>query len=107
MRSRFIDSGISKDAIETWEKAHVERTFNKHRDACFWRTYPVDRFRAIEKRIIAKARLNEEDEVKKNGCWKNYFVVNVESKILERMRENGGSIPEESVLYEIFYREIF
>ena len=66
---------------------------------------------AIEKRIIAKARLNEEDdyysEVKKNGCWKNYFVVNVESKILERMRENGGSIPEESVLYEIFYGEIF
>lgn len=111
MRSRFIDSGISKDAIETWEKAHVERTFNKHHDACFWRTYPVDRFRAIEKRIIAKARLNEEDdyysEVKKNGCWKNYFVVNVESKILERMRENGGSIPEESVLYEIFYREFF
>ena len=37
MRSRFIDSGISKDAIETWEKAHVEQTFNKHRDACFCR----------------------------------------------------------------------
>ncbi|WP_065219400.1 MULTISPECIES: hypothetical protein [Butyricimonas] len=97
-----------KEALDKWKEMYSKRTFDSvESKAYFWRTFPVDRFHEIEKEIVTKARLNEDDDlyqhVIKYDIWKNYFIVDVRACLLDKMRENGGVVPSGSVFYDVFY----
>lgn len=106
---RLLNLGYyDKKALDAWEKMYLKRTFNSvGSKARFWRTFPVDRFYEIEKKIIAKAKLNDDDidykHVMKHGIWKrSYFMVVVYARFLDKMRENEGKVPSWSVFYDVY-----
>lgn len=106
--AKMSADGVLPENINLWRDLYIKRSIGSDQSkACFWRTFPVDRFHEIEKEIIEKARLNEDDvyyqDMIENGWWKNrYFSVTIHPRLLEKMRENGGIPPDNSVFYDVF-----